>query len=107
MLFILALVTCKGLLVYSSDVLGARLASRVSHIVRSLVFARILDIDHARLDRLANRSEAHAHFGLEAGRRTLLVFGGSQGARRINEAASVPTSAGGATGASRPSTSSA
>ena len=41
----------------------------------------------ARLDRLANRSEAHAHFGLEAGRRTLLVFGGSQGARRINEAA--------------------
>jgi len=44
----------------------------------------------AVLDRLhssANRPEAHAHFGLEAGRRTLLVFGGSQGARRINEAA--------------------
>src|SRR5207302_1567238 len=40
-----------------------------------------------RLHRSANRSEAHAHFGLEAGRRTLLVFGGSQGARRINEAA--------------------
>jgi UDP-N-acetylglucosamine--N-acetylmuramyl-(pentapeptide) pyrophosphoryl-undecaprenol N-acetylglucosamine transferase len=39
-----------------------------------------------RGQRNANRSEAHAHFGLEAGRRTLLVFGGSQGARRINEA---------------------
>jgi UDP-N-acetylglucosamine--N-acetylmuramyl-(pentapeptide) pyrophosphoryl-undecaprenol N-acetylglucosamine transferase len=40
-----------------------------------------------RLHRSANRTEAHAHFGLEAGRRTLLVFGGSQGARRINGAA--------------------
>jgi UDP-N-acetylglucosamine--N-acetylmuramyl-(pentapeptide) pyrophosphoryl-undecaprenol N-acetylglucosamine transferase len=41
----------------------------------------------ATLDRFAHRTEASAHFGLEAGRRTLLVFGGSQGARRINEAA--------------------
>jgi len=40
----------------------------------------------ADLDRAANRTEAYAHFGLEPGRRTLLVFGGSQGARRINEA---------------------
>src|SRR6267378_882871 len=40
----------------------------------------------AALDRLALRAEALAHFGLEAGRWTLLVFGGSQGARRINEA---------------------
>jgi UDP-N-acetylglucosamine--N-acetylmuramyl-(pentapeptide) pyrophosphoryl-undecaprenol N-acetylglucosamine transferase len=40
----------------------------------------------AALDRPAHRAEAHAHFGLETGRRTLLVFGGSQGARRINEA---------------------
>jgi UDP-N-acetylglucosamine--N-acetylmuramyl-(pentapeptide) pyrophosphoryl-undecaprenol N-acetylglucosamine transferase len=40
----------------------------------------------AALDRLAHRAEAYAHFGLEAGRQTLLVFGGSQGARRINEA---------------------
>ena len=39
-----------------------------------------------RLGRSANRSEAHAHFGLQAGRRTLLVFGGSQGARRVNDA---------------------
>jgi UDP-N-acetylglucosamine--N-acetylmuramyl-(pentapeptide) pyrophosphoryl-undecaprenol N-acetylglucosamine transferase len=41
----------------------------------------------ATLDRLAHRAEAYDHFGLEASRRTLLVFGGSQGARRINEAA--------------------
>jgi UDP-N-acetylglucosamine--N-acetylmuramyl-(pentapeptide) pyrophosphoryl-undecaprenol N-acetylglucosamine transferase len=41
----------------------------------------------ARLDREALRPEALAAFGLEAGRRTLLVFGGSQGARRINAAA--------------------
>jgi UDP-N-acetylglucosamine--N-acetylmuramyl-(pentapeptide) pyrophosphoryl-undecaprenol N-acetylglucosamine transferase len=41
----------------------------------------------ATLDRFTHRTEADHHFGLEAGRRTLLVFGGSQGARRINEAA--------------------
>ena len=40
-----------------------------------------------RRHRLANHPEAYAHFGLETGRGTLLVFGGSQGARRINEAA--------------------
>jgi UDP-N-acetylglucosamine--N-acetylmuramyl-(pentapeptide) pyrophosphoryl-undecaprenol N-acetylglucosamine transferase len=40
----------------------------------------------ADLDRAASGTEAYAHFGLEPGRRTLLVFGGSQGARRINEA---------------------
>ncbi len=39
------------------------------------------------LDRAAARSEALAHFGLEPGWPTLLVFGGSQGARRLNEAA--------------------
>ncbi|MPZ71944.1 MAG: undecaprenyldiphospho-muramoylpentapeptide beta-N-acetylglucosaminyltransferase [Nitriliruptorales bacterium] len=32
------------------------------------------------------RSEALAHFGLQLERRTLLIFGGSQGARRINTA---------------------
>ncbi|MEA2533532.1 MAG: UDP-N-acetylglucosamine--N-acetylmuramyl-(pentapeptide) pyrophosphoryl-undecaprenol [Actinomycetota bacterium] len=41
----------------------------------------------ATLDRVAHRTEAYDHFGLEASRRALLVFGGSQGARRINEAA--------------------
>jgi UDP-N-acetylglucosamine--N-acetylmuramyl-(pentapeptide) pyrophosphoryl-undecaprenol N-acetylglucosamine transferase len=40
----------------------------------------------ATLDRFAHRTEGYDHFGLEAGRRALLVFGGSQGARRINEA---------------------
>ncbi|HEY4939536.1 MAG TPA: glycosyltransferase, partial [Actinomycetota bacterium] len=35
----------------------------------------------ATLDRSAHRTEAYDHFGLEASRRTLLVFGGSQGAR--------------------------
>jgi len=37
--------------------------------------------------RAALRPEGLAHFGLETGRRTLLIFGGSQGARRVNEAA--------------------
>jgi UDP-N-acetylglucosamine--N-acetylmuramyl-(pentapeptide) pyrophosphoryl-undecaprenol N-acetylglucosamine transferase len=40
----------------------------------------------ATLDRQALRAEARAHFGLDADRPTLLVTGGSQGARRINEA---------------------
>lgn len=38
----------------------------------------------ATLDRAARRDEARAFFGLERDRRTLLVFGGSQGARRLN-----------------------
>ncbi len=37
------------------------------------------------LDRTALRDEALAHFGLEPGRPTLLVTGGSQGARRLNQ----------------------
>ncbi|MDQ1701098.1 MAG: UDP-N-acetylglucosamine--N-acetylmuramyl-(pentapeptide) pyrophosphoryl-undecaprenol [Frankiaceae bacterium] len=39
------------------------------------------------LDRAAERDEARAFFGLAPDRRTVLVFGGSQGARSINEAA--------------------
>ena len=39
----------------------------------------------ATLDRRARRDEARAFFGLEPDRTTLLVFGGSQGARRLNE----------------------
>lgn len=34
----------------------------------------------------ATRDQALAHFGLDAGRRTLLVFGGSRGSRSINQA---------------------
>ncbi|MGH3096182.1 MAG: undecaprenyldiphospho-muramoylpentapeptide beta-N-acetylglucosaminyltransferase [Streptosporangiales bacterium] len=36
------------------------------------------------LDREATRKEARASFGLDVGRPTLLVFGGSQGARNVN-----------------------
>jgi len=39
----------------------------------------------ATLDRAASRAEGRAYFGLDPDRPTLLVFGGSQGARRINE----------------------
>jgi len=44
------------------------------------------EISH--LDRAAVRAEARAFFGLDADRPTLLVTGGSQGARRINRAVS-------------------
>jgi UDP-N-acetylglucosamine--N-acetylmuramyl-(pentapeptide) pyrophosphoryl-undecaprenol N-acetylglucosamine transferase len=40
------------------------------------------------LDRAALREEAMRTFGLEAGRPTLLVTGGSQGARRLNQSVS-------------------
>ncbi len=40
----------------------------------------------AGLDRAALRTEARLGYGLDADTPTLLVFGGSQGARRINEA---------------------
>ena len=40
----------------------------------------------ARLDRAALHDEAVAAFGLDPDRRTLFVFGGSQGARHINQA---------------------
>lgn len=38
-----------------------------------------------QLDREAHRAEALEYFGLDAARPTLLVFGGSQGARRLND----------------------
>jgi UDP-N-acetylglucosamine--N-acetylmuramyl-(pentapeptide) pyrophosphoryl-undecaprenol N-acetylglucosamine transferase len=41
----------------------------------------------ADLDKASLRPVAQERFGLDPARRTLLVFGGSQGARRINEAA--------------------
>jgi UDP-N-acetylglucosamine--N-acetylmuramyl-(pentapeptide) pyrophosphoryl-undecaprenol N-acetylglucosamine transferase len=52
----------------------------------------------ATLDRARLRDEARAYFGLQPDRTTLLVFGGSQGARRLNatmgEAAPVVLSTG-------------
>lgn len=42
----------------------------------------------SRLDRSAARAEARAAFGLAPDLPTLLVFGGSQGARRLNQAVS-------------------
>ncbi len=41
----------------------------------------------SHLDRAGRRPEARVLFGLDADRPTLLVFGGSQGARRVNDAA--------------------
>jgi UDP-N-acetylglucosamine--N-acetylmuramyl-(pentapeptide) pyrophosphoryl-undecaprenol N-acetylglucosamine transferase len=40
----------------------------------------------SRLDRASLRAEARRHFGLDAERPTLVVTGGSQGARRLNDA---------------------
>jgi UDP-N-acetylglucosamine--N-acetylmuramyl-(pentapeptide) pyrophosphoryl-undecaprenol N-acetylglucosamine transferase len=45
------------------------------------------------LDRTALRTEARAEFGLDADRPTLLVTGGSQGARRINQSVSAAAAA--------------
>lgn len=42
----------------------------------------------SQLDRAAVRAEARAFFGLDADRPTLLVTGGSQGSRRLNQAVS-------------------
>jgi UDP-N-acetylglucosamine--N-acetylmuramyl-(pentapeptide) pyrophosphoryl-undecaprenol N-acetylglucosamine transferase len=44
-----------------------------------------LRVEIEELDRTASRPAAAAEFGLEAGRPTLLVTGGSLGARRINQ----------------------
>ncbi|GAB3499508.1 undecaprenyldiphospho-muramoylpentapeptide beta-N-acetylglucosaminyltransferase [Nocardiopsis coralliicola] len=41
----------------------------------------------SRLDRLAQGDKARAHFGLRSDLPTLLIFGGSQGAQAVNEAA--------------------
>lgn len=52
----------------------------------------------ATLDRAAVRAEACAAFGLDKDRPTLLVYGGSQGARRLNEAVAGAAAAFGAAG---------
>ena len=72
--------------------LGARFTPYVAEAVPgSLRGARYVGIPLrpavAGLDREAVRDEARQHFGLEPDRPTLLVSGGSQGSRRLNEAA--------------------
>ncbi len=69
---------------------GARLTRHVAETVRgSLPHAELTGIPLraaiATLDRAAARESARRSFGLDPDRPTLLVSGGSQGARRINE----------------------
>ncbi|WP_433663467.1 undecaprenyldiphospho-muramoylpentapeptide beta-N-acetylglucosaminyltransferase [Nocardia sp. CA-128927] len=73
---------------------GARRAARVLAAVpdSGLAGAQVVGIPVraaiTTLDRAALRAEARAHFGLPAEGPVLLVFGGSQGARSLNEAVS-------------------
>ncbi|MEU3472399.1 MULTISPECIES: undecaprenyldiphospho-muramoylpentapeptide beta-N-acetylglucosaminyltransferase [Rhodococcus] len=78
---------------------GARSAQRVLAAVagsgiaaRGAVDADVIGIPVrptiTELDRAAVRAEARAHFGLPEKGRVLLVFGGSQGARSLNDAVS-------------------
>jgi UDP-N-acetylglucosamine--N-acetylmuramyl-(pentapeptide) pyrophosphoryl-undecaprenol N-acetylglucosamine transferase len=73
---------------------GARIASRVavSFPDTRLPKAEYVGLPIRRmistLDRAASRAEARSFFGLDPDRPTLLVTGGSQGARRLNQAVS-------------------
>lgn len=75
-----------------ANVLGARSAARVgvafdgTPLKRSHVVGMPLRREIVELDRAALRAEAAEHFGLDATRPVLLVFGGSLGAQRLNEA---------------------
>ena len=60
--------------------------SRARRCKRSRVVGMPLRREIVDLDRDALRAEAAEHFGLDADRPTLLVFGGSLGAQRLNEA---------------------
>jgi UDP-N-acetylglucosamine--N-acetylmuramyl-(pentapeptide) pyrophosphoryl-undecaprenol N-acetylglucosamine transferase len=74
--------------------IGARLADRVAVAVpdSGVAKAEVVGIPLRRsiieLDRAALREQAREHFGLDRTAPTLLVFGGSQGARSINAAVS-------------------
>ncbi|MGQ4617174.1 undecaprenyldiphospho-muramoylpentapeptide beta-N-acetylglucosaminyltransferase [Nocardia sp. R7R-8] len=74
--------------------IGARRAARVLAAVpdSGLANARVVGIpvraSITGLDRAALRAEARGHFGLPPEGPVLLVFGGSQGARTLNEAVS-------------------
>ncbi len=75
-----------------ANILGARSAAAVGVAFAGtpLRGARLVGMPLRReiveLDRGALRAEAAAHFGLDAGTPTLLVFGGSLGAQRLNDA---------------------
>ena len=75
-----------------ANVLGARRAAGVGRRLRghplrgSTVVGMPLRREIVDLDRAALRAEAAAHFGLDPDRPTLLVFGGSLGARQLNAA---------------------
>lgn len=78
--------------------LGARFTSHVFEAYPGTIAgARLMPVPLRRsiatLDRAATRAEAIAAFGLDPARRTLLVFGGSQGAARLNAtiAAALPS----------------
>ncbi|MEW9528019.1 undecaprenyldiphospho-muramoylpentapeptide beta-N-acetylglucosaminyltransferase [Microbispora sp. NPDC049125] len=73
--------------------LGARMTDHVftGHPDTSLPGGQYVGIplrrDIAQMDRLSLGDKARSYFGLESDRVTLLVFGGSQGARSVNQAA--------------------
>ncbi|HWT32662.1 MAG TPA: UDP-N-acetylglucosamine--N-acetylmuramyl-(pentapeptide) pyrophosphoryl-undecaprenol N-acetylglucosamine transferase, partial [Microbacterium sp.] len=75
-----------------ANVLGARVAASVgvafegTPLRRGEVVGMPLRREIAELDRTAVRPEAAEFFGLDASRPTLLVFGGSLGAVRLNDA---------------------
>lgn len=75
-----------------ANILGARRAAAVGVAFAGtrLHGARVVGMPLRReivgLDRAGRREEAAAHFGLDADAPTLLVFGGSLGARRLNDA---------------------
>lgn len=75
-----------------ANVLGARGAAAVgiafggTPLRRGEVVGMPLRREIVELDRAAMRAEAAEHFGLDADRPVLLVFGGSLGALRLNEA---------------------
>jgi UDP-N-acetylglucosamine--N-acetylmuramyl-(pentapeptide) pyrophosphoryl-undecaprenol N-acetylglucosamine transferase len=74
-----------------------RIGARFTRFVAVSVPATVTELPHAQmvgiplrrsiatLDRAGLRAQARTQFGLDAERPTLLVFGGSQGARPINE----------------------
>ena len=74
--------------------LGARLTTHVAtsfpggDLPHAVLIGLPIRREISGLDRAARRAEGRAHFGLDPDRPTLLVTGGSQGARRINQSVS-------------------